>query len=451
MKIDLADQFTCKKILLYSLPNIGTMLAITSLQMADGFFVSNWLGVFPFAAVNLVFPLLMMLVAPGFMIGEGGSAFISKLKGEGKIEKARQYFTLLVAAIFIWGISFSAAMYIFLPEIIRLIGASEELLPYCLRYGRILFLFITPLLVTTAFQSLWVMAEKSAIGFWLSVVQGAINIILDWLFIVMLGYEIEGAATATGLATVVSTVITLWYFSRPNESGLHFVAFHFDIYRLLRICYNGISEMVDAVSANIVELLYNLQLMLLIGELGVAAIGVHSYVGEVFLSVFFALNTTTITVVGYKYGARDFDGIRDFMKKNIVLTLALGVIMTTAAIFLADDIAGLFLGYDPKAQAFATEALKICSLEFFLYGFCLVTAGFFTGLDQGTISAILAFCQSLIAPIVFIYLLPVLFGVENIWFAAPAAMVVGAILGTTFLTRKWSKLEEIVDMDDESE
>ena len=156
MKIDLADQFTCKKILLYSLPNIGTMLAITSLQMADGFFVSNWLGVFPFAAVNLVFPLLMMLVAPGFMIGEGGSAFISKLKGEGKIEKARQYFTLLVAAIFIWGISFSAAMYIFLPEIIRLIGASEELLPYCLRYGRILFLFITPLLVTTAFQSLWV-------------------------------------------------------------------------------------------------------------------------------------------------------------------------------------------------------------------------------------------------------------------------------------------------------
>ena len=110
-----------------------------------------------------------------------------------------------------------------------------------------------------------------------------------------------------------------------------------------------------------------------------------------------------------------------------------------------------FLGYDPKAQAFATEALKICSLEFFLYGFCLVTAGFFTGLDQGTISAIIAFCQSLVAPIVFIYLLPVLFGVENIWFAAPAAMVVGAILGTTFLTRKWSKLEEIVDMDDESE
>lgn len=111
----------------------------------------------------------------------------------------------------------------------------------------------------------------------------------------------------------------------------------------------------------------------------------------------------------------------------------------------------MFLGYDPKAQAFATEALKICSLEFFLYGFCLVTAGFFTGLDQGTISAIIAFCQSLIAPIVFIYLLPVLVGVENIWFAAPAAMVVGAILGTTFLTRKWSKLEEIVDMDDESE
>ncbi len=452
MKIELADQFTCKKILLYSLPNIGTMLAITSFQMADGFFVSNWLGVSSFAAVNLVFPLLMMLVAPGFIIGEGGSAFISKLKGEGNIEKARQYFTLLVAAIFIWGAFFSTAMYIFLPEIVRLIGASEELVPYCLRYGHILFLFITPLLVTTAFQSLWVMAEKSETGFWLSVVQGATNVILDWLFIVMLDYEIEGAATATGLATVVSTVITLWYFSRPNTSGLHFVSFPFDIRRLFRICYNGISEMVDAVSVNIVELLYNLQLMLLIGEFGVAAIGIHSYVSEVFLSFFFAINTTTVTVIGYKYGARDFDGIRGFMKKNIVLTLALGVIMTSIAIFLADDIAALYLGYDPEAQVFAAEALKICSLEFFLYGFCLVTAGFFTGLERGTISAIIALCQSLIAPIVFIYLFPILLGVENIWYAAPAATVVGAILGTAFLARKWAKLEvEAVMEDNEAE
>lgn len=451
MKIELSDHFTYKKIMLYSLPNVGTMLAITSFQMADGFFVSNWLGVTAFASVNLVFPLLMMLVAPGFMIGEGGSAFVSKLKGEGNIEKARRYFTLLVAAIFIWGAFFSALMYIFLPEIVRLIGASEELVPHCLRYGHILFLFIAPLLVTTAFQSLWVMAEKSEMGFWLSVLQGATNVILDWLFIVVLDYEIEGAATATGLATVVSTIFTLLYFSRPNESGLHFVSFPFDIVRLLKICYNGISEMVDAVSVNIVELLYNLQLMLLIGEFGVAAIGVHSYVSEVFLSVFFALNTTTVTVVGYKYGAGDFESIRDLMKKNIVLTLVLGVLMTSAGVFLADDIAYLYLGYDPEAHAFAARALRICALEFFLYGFCLVTSGFFTGLDRGTISATLALCQSLIAPIIFIYLLPALFGAENIWYAAPAATVVGAILGTAFLANKMPVLGTEEDMRDNEE
>ena len=280
------------------------------------------------------------------------------------------------------------------------------------------------------------MAEKSETGFYLSVVQGVTHVILDWLFIVVLEYEIEGAATATGLATVVNTVITLWYFSRPNASGLHFVHFRFDLYRLAKICYNGISEMVDAVSVNILELVYNLQLMLLLGQLGVAAIGVHSYVGEVFLSVFFAINTTTVTVVGYKYGAGDFDGIRDLMKKNIVLTLGLGFVMTAVGVSLADDIATLYLGYDPEAHAFATRALRICALEFFLYGFCLVTSGFFTGLDRGTISAVIAVCQSLIAPIIFIYLFPVLFGADNIWYAAPAATVVGAILGTAFLIKK---------------
>lgn len=435
MKIELADHFTYKKILLFALPSIGTMLAITSFQMADGFFVSNWLGVLPFAAVNLTFPALMLAVALGFMLGEGGSAFVAKAKGEGDLEKARAYFTLLVAVLLAGGACLGLLLHLVFPELIRLLGASEELLPYCLRYGDVMFMFLPFMLVMTAFQSLWVMAEKAELGFRLSLMQGALNVFLDWLLLVVLGWGVEGAALATGLGALAFTAATLWYFRKANASGLHFVKFSADFRQLGKICYNGLSEMVDAVSVNIVEVLFNLQLMLLIGEVGVVAIGVYSYVSEIFLSVFFALSTTTVTVVGYKYGAEDFEGIRDFLKKTLVLTLCFGAVMTATGIFFAPEIAELYVGYDREAWELTAWALKICSLGFFLYGFNIVAAGFFTGMEEGTKSATLAFFQSLAAPIACIYLLPKFFGPESIWFSTPIANVLAAILSVCFLAR----------------
>jgi len=175
--------------------------------------------------------------------------------------------------------------------------------------------------------------------------------------------------------------------------------------------------------------------MLLIGEVGVVAIGVYSYVSEIFLSVFFALSTTTVTVVGYKYGAEDFEGIRDFLKKTLVLTLCFGAVMTAAGIFFAPEIAELYVGYDREAWELTAWALKICSLGFFLYGFNIVAAGFFTGMEEGTKSATLAFFQSLAAPIACIYLLPKFFGPESIWFSTPIANVLAAILSVCFLAR----------------
>ena len=293
--MNLKEHFTCTKILVFALPNIGTMLAITSFQMIDGFFAANYLGVNAFAAINLVFSLIMVFAAPGFMIGSGGNAIISK--SEGRLEQARKYFTMLVCVLLADGILCGVLMWLFLPEILILIGASEELMPYALEFGRIMFIFLPCMLTSTAFQSLWLAAGKPALGFRLSVLEGAIIVVLDWLLIVQMNFGIDGAALATSLAMLTSTIITLKYFSRPNSSGMHFTRFNFDVEKIIGVCYNGISEMADAVSGNIIELLMNLQLMKLIGEVGVAAFGVFSYVNEVFLSIFFALSTTTVTLV----------------------------------------------------------------------------------------------------------------------------------------------------------
>lgn len=433
--MNLKEHFTCAKILVFALPNIGTMLAITSFQMIDGFFAANYLGVNAFAAINLVFPLIMVAAAPGFMIGSGGNAIISKTKGEGKPERARQYFTMLVFVLLADGILCGVLMWLFLPEILVLIGASEELLPYALEFGHVMFVFLPCMLTSTAFQSLWVAAGKPSLGFRLSVLEGAIIVALDWLLIVQMGFGIDGAALATSLAMLTSTIITLKYFSRPNSSGMHFTRFDFDVEKVIGVCYNGISEMADAVSGNIIELLMNLQLMKLIGEVGVAAFGVFSYVNEVFLSIFFALSTTTVTLVGFNYGRRNFSEIRSLVKKNAVMTIVFGVLMTSCAMIFSEEIAKIYVGYDEAAYEMTITALQTCSLMFLLYGFSLFVSAFFTGMERGSLSALIAFMQTLIMPMFFILVLPELFGANAIWFSEPLAILMTAILAARLLLK----------------
>ena len=436
MAVSMDEHFTYRKILRYSLPNIGTMIAITSFQTADGYFASNWLGVVPFAAVNFVYPIVMLFSAPGFMIGSGGSAIISATKGEGSPGKAREYFTMVVIALLLTGVLTGGIVYFLLPGILRVAGASDELMPYCLEFGHILLLFLPCMLISTAFQSLWVAAEKGTTGFLLSLLQGLVNVFFDWLLIVQLGWGVIGAALGTALGITVFTLITLAYFMRPNDSGIYFVRYHFEPKTFFGICYNGSSEMVDAVSANIVELVFNLRLIQLIGEIAVAAYGVYAYVNEFFLSVFFALGTTTVTLVGYNYGRKNYGEIRSLRNKNTVLTLSIGVIMTLAAWLFSEGIAGVFLGYDQEVHVLTTQVLRICSLRFLIYGFNIFVSSYFTGLQKGTISAILAFLESLIMPVLSILILPEIFGIKAIWFTLPAASLVTMVVSALLLVKK---------------
>ena len=312
-------------------------------------------------------------------------------------------------------------------------------MPYALEFGRIMFVFLPCMLTSTAFQSLWLAAGKPSIGFRLSVLEGIIIVALDWLLIVQLGFGIDGAALATALAMTTFTIITLRYFSRPNLSGMHFTRFNFNIEKLISICYNGISEMTDAISVNIVELLMNLQLMKLFGEVGVAAFGVYSYVNEVFLSILFALSTAAVTLVGFNYGRRNFSEIRSLVKKFSTMTITFGVLMTVCVMIFSEEIAKIYVGYDEVAYKMTITVLQTCSLMFLLFGFNIFVSAFFTGIEQSSFSALIAFMQSLIMPIFFILLLPELFGANSIWFSAPLAILVTAILAMRLLLKYYRR------------
>lgn len=437
-RIELSDHFTSTKLLRYSLPAIGNALAITSFQLIDGGFVSNYLGVTPFAAVNLISPLFFMLYAVGFMFGSGTSALVSKFMGEGDNDRARRVFSMSIAAMLAVGVVLGTIAAVLMPQLSGLVGADEDTLEYCVEYGRILMLFLPLQIINAAFLTLWITAEKAWLGFAVSLLNGGCNALMDWIFMGPLDMGVHGAALATSLAAAVSAAIILVYFSRTKTASLRLVRFSMKGLRELgMICYNGSSEMVDSVAGNFTQMMINGRLLFFFGKVGVAAMGVFTYVIEVFMTVFLGISETMVTVVGYKYGEKDRKGIQGILKNGIGLMLAAGLVAGMLCLVCAFPISGLYLGYSDEAFQLSVHVLRVSSLACLLYGLVLCCSSFFTGLGDGFSSLLISACMSVVGPIAMIFFLPSLFGPDAIWFSLPVSTTLAALLCILLLRTRY--------------
>lgn len=202
MKIQLSDHFTYGRLIRFTLPSIVMMIFTSIYSVVDGFFVSNFAGKTPFAAVNLIMPLLMIVATIGFMFGTGGTAIVAKTFGEGDKERANKYFSLFVYVAFSLSIVFSVLGIIFIRPLAVLLGAEGELLENCVVYGRINLVTLPFFILQLLFQSFFVTAEKPHLGLVVTVSSGMTNMVLDALLVILLPqeYKLAGAAVATSMS-----------------------------------------------------------------------------------------------------------------------------------------------------------------------------------------------------------------------------------------------------------
>ena len=421
MKISLSNHFTYKRLLRFVLPTVVMMIVTSVYSIVDGFFISNIVGKNAFAAVNLIMPLLMALGSFGFMIGTGGSALISKTLGEKKQEQANRYFSMLIMVTIGVGILLSIIGFIWMRPLANLLGASETIIDDCVLYGRVLIVANTFFMLQNCFQSFLVTAEKPHIGLAISVIAGINNVVLDFVFVYILRTGIFGAALATALSQAVGGIVPLLYFSRKNSSLLCFVKTTLDFKALKRACLNGSSEMLTNLSASFVGMLYNFQLMRIASENGVAAYGVIMYVNFIFMSFFFGYAIGSAPLVGYHYGAKNIEELKNLFRKSIVLTTIVSIIMTVLGVGLAFPLSKLFVGYDAELLEMTTNGMRLYSLSFLLCGFNIFGSAFFTALNNGLISALISFLRTLVLQTTAILILPSLWGINGIWLAIVAA------------------------------
>ena len=437
--IQLSDHFDYKRLLRYTLPSI-IMLIFTSIYgVVDGFFVSNFAGKTPFAAVNFIMPVLMILGCIGFMFGTGGSALIAKTLGEGKTQKANELFTMIVVISAICGILLGAGGFALLRPIAGLMGAEGELLEGSVLYGRIILPALPFYILQYEFQCLFATAGKPKLGLGITVVAGLTNMVLDALFVAVFSWGLTGAAAATALSQFVGGFIPLLYFSRKNTSLLRFVKYKFDGSALLKTCTNGASELMSNISMSIVSMLYNLQLMKYAGADGIAAYGVLMYVSMIFQAVFLGYSVGTAPIIGYHYGAQNHRELKSLLKKSCTIVGIFSVLMFLAGELLGRPLSLLFVGYDAELLEMTIQAFSIFSFSFLFSGLTILGSSFFTALSDGLTSALIAFLRTLVFQIAAVMLLPLIWGLDGIWFSIILAEVMAMLVTVLFLILKRKK------------
>jgi len=421
MQIHLSDHFTYRRLLRFVAPSIATMVFLSIYGVVDGYFVSNYVGETPFAAVNLIYPFLMLLTAFGSLLETGGNAVVSILLGEGEPERANRCFSMFVETAIGLGLLFSLLGWVFMPQVARLLGAEGEILENCVIYGRILCPSGVFFLLQSMMQTFFVTAEKPRLSFVASVFSGFANIFFDWLLIVVFPFGIRGAAFATALSQLVGGGFSLLWFLLPNGSLLRLRPAPIDFKTLARATANGSSEMVTSLSLSLVSMLYNLQLIRLAGDAGVAAYGVIMYVNFIFLSVLIGYSFGSASLFGYHHGAQNHAELKNLFAKSHVLLAVTGAAMAGLAAFAARPLANLFVGYDPALCELTVRAFRIYSCAYFFVGFNIFASGFFTALGNGLVSAVLSFLRTLLLQTICVTALPYLLGLDGVWISRPSA------------------------------
>lgn len=437
--IQLSDHFDYKRLLRFTFPSIVMLVFASIYGVVDGFFVSNFAGKTPFAAVNFIMPVLIILGCAGFMFGTGGSALIAKTLGEGDKKRANEVFSLLVYAAAGSGVVLAAAGFALMPAIAAGLGAQGQLLEDSVTYGRIILLALPFYILQMEFQCLFVTAEKPKLGLAVTVAAGMTNMVLDALFVGAFRWGLEGAAAATTISQLVGGAIPLAYFGRENSSLLRLGRCRFDGGALLKACTNGASELMSDISMSVVSMLYNAQLMAKAGEDGVAAYGVLMYVSMIFQAIFIGYSVGVAPVVGYHYGASGREELKGLLRRSAVLIGSFSVVMCLAGEGLGRPLAVLFVGYDQGLLDMTAHAFSIFSISFLFSGLAIFGSSFFTALNDGLTSALISFLRTLVFQCAAVVLFSYLWGLDGIWWSIVAAEVMAVAVTLAFLAGKRKK------------
>lgn len=425
---------TLKNIMKFAVPTIAMTVFMSFYTMVDGLFVSNLIGTDALSAINLTAPVIQLVTAISTMLATGGSAVIMKKMGEKKEEEAREDFTFLILVNIIVGFFMCGIGYLLVNRIFTGMNLSADVAEYCVAYLNRYLLFTVPILLMNNFTLYMIASEKATLSLICSVAGGVLNIVLDYMFIACLDMGISGAATATGLGYCVTAVTGLIVFRR-KKSLLHFKKPVCRLRVLADAAANGCSEMATALVTSIITMMFNWTMLHYVGENGVAAVTIIMYVLMFASSLYTGYSYGVAPMLSFYYGEKNGEKLKRLVAVSLKVIAGISVLTVAASFFLTKPLVSVFARPDNPVYDLAVTGNIICTAALLFIGFNIFASGMFTALSNGVVSAVLAFSRSFVFMLITMLVLPLVFGVNGIWLATPAAELMALVLSASLFFR----------------
>ncbi|MFI3201723.1 MAG: MATE family efflux transporter [Eubacteriales bacterium] len=426
----LGKDFNAKSLMMYVLPTILMMIFMSTYTIIDGLFVANLVGEDALSAVNVVWPSMNVLLAMGLMFATGGTAIMGRLMGEGKVEEARSFLSILYIVAILLGAIISGFYLCFLDNVLLFLGAKDELYPYAKDYLRTLSIFATSFFLQVYVQSFFVLAGKPVLGFATCLAGGLTNIALDYICISpkMLDMGIAGAGVATGIGNLVPAIFGIIYFFQNKNGTIYFGKPVFNGKLLFQSMFNGVSELVSQLAAAITTLLFNVILLDLVGKSGVASISVILYIQMFQIAIYFGYSIGVAPIIAYKYGAGDQKGLQNVIRISFRFIAIVSILVISGSLLLDDLAVGIFIDKTSETFQMAKEGLRLFSLGYIFMGMNIFLSSMFTAFSNGRVSATLSITRTFVFLVSSLIILTYLWQLNGVWLAVPVAELLAFFL-----------------------
>ena len=423
-----------RTMLSFTFPSVVLMVFTSMYMVVDGIVVSNFVGSLGLSAINIVYPLINLNVAASVMLATGSNAVIGRKLGEGKGEEANRFMSLATIVTLSIAAVLSVIFLTFDEQLYLILGADSQLLPYCVDYGKIMVPGSVFLSMEFLFHSYLVTADRPKLALGLSVSGGAINILLDVVLVGPLGMGVFGAGVASVTGQLITGLVPLLLFFRKSML-IHFQRPIPAWRELIFAMGNGASEMVENLAAALTTALYNLQMMALVGEKGVAAFSAVLYLDFIFVAVSAGFSQGIGPVISYNFGASNRQNLQALLRISLRAITVFSVLMFILAEWFNRPLVMIFASEDPVLAKLMVSGFRLLALKFLFSGLCIFTSAFFTALNNGRVSAFLSVVRTFVLEMGCLLLLPVVMGLNGVWLALPVSESVTAVISVWVLAK----------------
>lgn len=441
MNNSLNKNYNAWKLLKFAFPSIIMMVFFSMYTIIDGLFVSNFVGTTALGAINIVYPVIALGLGISIMIASGGSALIAKKMGEKKDDEARSLFSFLIFFEVIFALVLSVVGNLFINYIVEWLGSTEAQFEMAKIYLRIYLCFAPLAFLQSAFQVFFVTAGKPKLGLFVILCAGFLNILLDYIFIAVMGIGIAGAALGTALSYIAPSVIGLLYFAFNKKSTLHLKKFKFQWKELGKSCLNGSSEMMTNLATAVTTILFNYQCLKFYGEDGVAAITIVLYFQFLLSAVYFGFSQGTAPIISYQYGSENYVQLKKVYRYSIIDIIVFSIVALGVTFALIEPVSALFAGRNSNVYNIILADFSWFSCSLMVMGISIFASSFFTALGDGVTSSIISTLRTLVFLCLALILVPMFMGKAGIWFSVTIAEILGAAVSIFYLLYKRKKFK----------